>query len=38
MIKISFEDVESDFETVFNNPNSQKSDIVTDNKKICSRF
>ena len=29
MIKISFEDVESDFESVFSNSNSQKSDIVT---------
>ena len=28
-IKISFDDVEADFESVFNNPNSQKSDIVT---------
>ena len=28
-IKISFEDVEADFESVFNNPNSKKSDIVT---------
>jgi len=27
-IKISFEEVESDFENVFNNPNSQKSDII----------
>jgi len=28
-IKISFEDVKADFETVFSNPNSHKSDIVT---------
>ena len=27
-VNISFEDVETDFENVFNNPNSQKSDIV----------
>jgi FlaA1/EpsC-like NDP-sugar epimerase len=32
-IKISFEDVEADFESVFNNPNSQKSDTVTILKK-----
>ena len=32
-IKISFEDVESDFEGVFNSPNSQKSDIITIIKK-----
>ena len=37
-VVISFEEVESDFETVFNNSNSQKSDIVRSNKKICSRF
>ena len=37
-IKISFEDVESDFESVFSDINSQKSHIVTGNKKICSRF
>ena len=37
-IKISFEDVESDFETVFNNPNSQKSDIVTIIKKYVPDF
>ena len=27
-IKISFEDVQTDFENIFNNPNSQKSDII----------
>ena len=32
-IKISFEDVEADLESVFNNPNSQKLDIVTIMKK-----
>ena len=32
-IKISFEDVESDFESVFSNPNSKKSDIITIIKK-----
>ena len=32
-IKISFEDVEADLESVFNNPNSQKSDTVTILKK-----
>ena len=37
-IKISFEDVESDFEGVFNNPNSQKSDIVTIIKKYVPDF
>ena len=37
-VKISFEDVESDFETVFNNPNSQKSDIVTIIKKYVPDF
>ena len=37
-IKISFEDVEADFESVFNNPNSQKSDIVTIIKKYVSDF
>jgi len=33
-IKISFEDVESDFETVFNNSNSNKADIV----KIINKY
>ena len=37
-IKISFEDVEVDFESVFNNPNSQKSDIVTIIKKYVPDF
>jgi len=37
-IKISFEDIESDFETVFNNSNSQKSDIVTIIKKYVPDF
>ena len=37
-VKISFEDVESDFETVFNNSNSQKSDIVTIIKKYVPDF
>jgi FlaA1/EpsC-like NDP-sugar epimerase len=37
-IKISFEDVESDFETVFSNSNSQKSDIVTIIKKYVPDF
>ena len=37
-VKISFEDVESDFENVFNNPNSEKSDIVTIIKKYVSNF
>ena len=37
-IKISFEDVESDFENVFNNPNSKKSDIVTIIKKYVPDF
>jgi FlaA1/EpsC-like NDP-sugar epimerase len=37
-IKISFEDVESDFENVFNNSNSQKSDIVTIIKKYIPDF
>ena len=38
MIKISFEDVESDFETVFSNSNSEKSDIVTVIKKYVPDF
>ena len=37
-IKICFEDVEFDFEKVFNNPNSQKSDIVTIIKKYVTDF
>ena len=37
-VKISFEDVESDFETVFNNLNSNKSDIVTIIKKYVPDF
>jgi len=37
-IKISFEDVESDFENVFNNSNSEKSDIVTVIKKYVPDF
>jgi len=37
-IKISFEDVESDFENVFNNLSSQKSDIVTVIKKYVPDF
>ena len=37
-IKISFEEVEADFESVFNNLNSQKSDIVTIIKKYVPDF
>ncbi|MDA8640091.1 polysaccharide biosynthesis protein [Flavobacteriaceae bacterium] len=37
-VKISFEDVESDFENVFNNSNSEKSDIVTVIKKYVPDF
>ena len=37
-IKISFEDVEADFESVFNNPNSDKLDIVTVIKKYVPDF
>ena len=37
-IKISFDDVESDFENVFNNPNSNKLDIVTVIKKYVPDF
>jgi FlaA1/EpsC-like NDP-sugar epimerase len=37
-VKISFEDVEADFENVFNNLNSEKSDIVTIIKKYVSDF
>ena len=37
-IKISFEDVEADFENVFNNPNSKKSDIVAIINKYIPDF
>jgi len=37
-IKISFEDVETDFESVFSNSNTQKSDIVTVIKKYVPDF
>ena len=37
-IKISFEDVEADFESVFNDPNYQKSNIVTIIKKYVPDF
>ena len=37
-IKISFEDVEADFENVFNNPNSKKSDIASIIKKYVPGF
>tara|TARA_B100001057_G_scaffold488949_1_gene574250 strand:- start:1769 stop:2947 length:1179 start_codon:yes stop_codon:yes gene_type:complete len=37
-IKISFEDVEADFNMVFNNPNSQKTDIVNVIKKYIPDF
>jgi FlaA1/EpsC-like NDP-sugar epimerase len=37
-VEISFEDVESDFENVFNNSNSKKSDIVTIIKKYIPDF
>ncbi|MDA9325349.1 polysaccharide biosynthesis protein [Flavobacteriales bacterium] len=37
-VKISFEDVETDFENVFNNPNSQKSDIISVIKKYVPDF
>jgi len=37
-IKISFEDVEADFESVFNNPNSYKLDIVNVIKKYVPDF
>ena len=37
-VEISFEDVESDFEKVFNNPSSDKSDIVTVIKKYVPDF
>ena len=37
-IKISFEDVETDFENIFNNLNSQKSDIIRVIKKYVPDF
>jgi FlaA1/EpsC-like NDP-sugar epimerase len=37
-IKILFEDVVADFDSVFNNPNSQKSDIVSIIKKYVPDF
>ena len=37
-IKILFEDVVADFDSVFNNPNSQKSDIVSVIKKYVPDF
>ena len=37
-VEISFEEVESDFETVFNNSKFSKIRYCKDNKKICSRF
>ena len=37
-IKISFEEVEFDFENVFSNLNSQKSDIVNIIKKYVKDF
>jgi FlaA1/EpsC-like NDP-sugar epimerase len=37
-IKISFEDVEIDFDDVFNNPNSEKSDIIRVIKKYVPDF
>ena len=37
-IKISFEEVKSDFENIFNNLNSEKSDIVTIIKKYVPDF
>ena len=37
-IKISFADLEADFEKVFNNLNSEKSDIVTIIKKYVPDF
>tara|TARA_Y100001958_G_C21235165_1_gene561433 strand:- start:1136 stop:2311 length:1176 start_codon:yes stop_codon:yes gene_type:complete len=36
--KISFKNVESDFNNVFNNPNSKKSDIITVIKKYVQNF
>jgi len=37
-IEISFEEVEADFESAFNNPNSQKSDIIIIIKKYVPDF
>ena len=37
-VNISFDDVEKDFDALFNNPNSQKSDIVTIIKKYVPDF
>ena len=37
-VNISFEDVEADFESVFNNPNSNKADIVKIIKKYVPDF
>ena len=37
-IKISFEDIKADFENLFNNPNLQKSSIVTVIKKYVPDF
>jgi FlaA1/EpsC-like NDP-sugar epimerase len=37
-VKISFEEVESDFEAVFSNPNSQKSDIINIIKQYVPDF
>ncbi len=37
-IKVSFKEIESDFEFVFSNPNSQKSDIVSVIKKYVPDF
>ncbi len=37
-VKISFEDLEADFENVFNNPNSDKLDIVNIIKKYVPNF
>jgi len=37
-VKISFEDLENDFESVFSNSNTQKSDIVTVIKKYVPDF
>ena len=37
-IKISFEDVETDFKSIFTNPNTQKSDIVNIIKKYVPDF
>ena len=37
-IKISFEDIQADFESVFNNPNSKKIDIINVIKKYVPDF